>query len=65
MADVVKDAGEHADAMTDDELEKMCHSTPARKPLPAREEYGKFYVYANPHDRVMGPACCARSAGEA
>ncbi|MGA4045534.1 T6SS effector phospholipase Tle3 domain-containing protein [Ralstonia nicotianae] len=62
VADVVKEAGEHADAMTDDELEKMCHSTLARKPLLAREEYGKFYVYANPHDRVMG-ASVLRSIG--
>ncbi|KVT96377.1 hypothetical protein WK59_27835 [Burkholderia ubonensis] len=62
VADVVKEAGEHADATTDSELEKMCLCTPARKPLLNREEYGKFYVYANPHDRVMG-ASVLRSIG--
>ncbi|KVM50838.1 hypothetical protein WJ58_23005 [Burkholderia ubonensis] len=62
VAEVVKEAGEHADATTDSELEKMCLCTPARKPLLNREEYGKFYVYANPHDRVMG-ASVLRSIG--
>ncbi|MDB0569892.1 DUF3274 domain-containing protein [Ralstonia solanacearum] len=62
VADVVKEAGEHANATTDDELEKMCLCTPARQPLLNREQYGKLYVYANPHDRVMG-ASVLRSIG--
>ncbi|MFD2426000.1 DUF3274 domain-containing protein [Ralstonia solanacearum] len=35
---------------------------PARASLLNREEFGKFYVYANPHDRVMG-ASVLRSIG--
>ncbi|MCL1622533.1 DUF3274 domain-containing protein [Ralstonia pseudosolanacearum] len=62
VADVVKEAGEHADAPTDSELELMRLCTPARMPLLSREQYGKLYVYANPHDRVMG-ASVLRSIG--
>ncbi|MDC6292941.1 T6SS effector phospholipase Tle3 domain-containing protein [Ralstonia pseudosolanacearum] len=62
VADVVKEAGEHADAMTDEEQQKMCLCTPARMPLLNSKEYGKFHVYANPHDRVMG-ASVLRSIG--
>ncbi|WP_232556737.1 hypothetical protein [Ralstonia solanacearum] len=62
VGDVVKEAGEHAHAITDNEQKEMCLCTPERMSLLNREEYGKFHVYANPHDRVMG-ASVLRSIG--
>ncbi|MBB6593793.1 DUF3274 domain-containing protein [Ralstonia solanacearum] len=62
VADVVKEAGEHADAITEANQQAQCLCTPARASLLNREEFGKFYVYANPHDRVMG-ASVLRSIG--
>ncbi|MDO3620391.1 DUF3274 domain-containing protein [Ralstonia pseudosolanacearum] len=62
VADVVKEAGEHAHAITEANQQAQCLCTPARASLLSREEFGKLYVYANPHDRVMG-ASVLRSIG--
>ncbi len=62
VADVVKEAGEHAHAITEANQQAQCLCTPARASLLNREEFGKLYVYANPHDRVMG-ASVLRSIG--
>ena len=62
VADAVKEAGEHADAFSEANQQAQCLCTPARAPLLDREAFGKFYIYANPHDRVMG-ASLLRSIG--
>jgi len=62
VADVVKQAGESPDTTNDEELADCKLSKPERKPWATREQYGNFYVYANPHDRVMG-ASVLRSIG--
>ncbi|WP_247392546.1 DUF3274 domain-containing protein [Ralstonia pseudosolanacearum] len=62
VADGVKEAGEHSDAFTEANQQAQCLCTPARASLLDREAFGKFYVYANPHDRVMG-ASVLRSIG--
>ena len=62
VADAVKASGAAAQATTDAELDDYRLCTPAQKPYVTREQYGQLYVYANPHDRVMG-ASLLRSIG--
>ena len=53
IAQYLEKSGKDVMALTDDELEKQRIANPDCTPL-VKRDYGKLYIYANPHDRVMG-----------
>jgi len=62
VAQAVKEAGESGEAFTESEIADQRLCRPAHREHATRQQYGNLYVYANPHDRVMG-ASVLRSIG--